>query len=141
MSLSHISFPLSIPPISLSSDHSHPVIMSTPLPSQALSFPSDSSLSAGKSLGEVLDSLVATQPHSFDYPAAVRVLKTCGDGAIAGLEDGKVVLVTVNPAPVSYLLECAKPHSGRVWGLDVSRAITHAGRTGCCCRYTKSITG
>ena len=109
MSLSHISHFPSIPSIPF-----YLVIMSTPLPSQALSFPSDSSLSAGKSLGEVLDSLGAVQPHSFDFPAAVMILRTCGDGAIAGLEDGNVVLVTVSPAPVSYLLECEKPHSGRV---------------------------
>jgi len=93
--------------------------MSASLPHPAVL--SDSTASAGKSLGEVLEGLSTVKPHSFDFPAAVVLLRACGDGAIAGLGDGKVVLVTVSPTPVSYLLDCEKPHTGQVFALAVSQ--------------------
>ena len=71
--------------------------MSASLPPQVLASTTDSPLSVEKSLGEVKNSISEVKLHSFDFPAKVFIVKTCGDGAIAGLLDGKVVLVTVSP--------------------------------------------
>jgi len=48
-------------------------------------------------------------------------MKTCGEGAIAGLHDGQVVLVTASATPYPYGLDCDKPLTGAVWGLEVSQ--------------------
>jgi WD40 repeat protein len=81
---------------------------------------SDSTIPSEKSLGEVLAYVGALKPQCFHLPASVKELKTFGNEAIAGLSDGKVVLVTVNPA-VAYLLESEKPSTGEVHSVDVSR--------------------
>ena len=74
----------------------------------------------GKWLGGVLDSLSAVKPLSLTFPEPVEVLRTCGDGAVASLGNGKVVLITVNPVHISDLLSSGKPHTKKVWTLAVS---------------------
>jgi len=85
-----------------------------------LSKPASAALSVGQSLGEVLDVLSAVKPFSIDFPTGVLLLRTCGDGAIASLRDGKVVLITVSPTPMSYLLSSENPHTAEVSILTVS---------------------
>jgi hypothetical protein len=88
---------------------------------QTASSDSYNTVPSEKSLGEVLGYVGALKPQSFHLPHNVNVMKTFGNEAIAGLYDGKVVLVTVNPTAVACLLESAEPHAGTVHAVDVSR--------------------
>jgi len=89
--------------------------MDASLPRQA-----SDALSVGRSLGEVVDEICAVKPFSIDLPANARFMRTCGDGAIVSLVDGKVVLITVSPTPMSYLLSSDNPHTASVSALAVS---------------------
>jgi len=90
--------------------------MDTYLPRQVSTAPS-----VGQSLGKVVDEICAVKPYiSIDFPYSVVIIRTCGDGAIVGLRDGKVVLITVSPTPMSYLLSSDNPHTASVSALAVS---------------------
>ena len=92
-------------------------IMSTSLTQLS---PVSPSIPSDKTLGEVLDYLTDVKPHSIEFPAAVMTVKSVGNGAVAGLGDGKVVLVSGLPEGVSYLLETSDPHTASVCDLAVS---------------------
>ena len=80
----------------------------------------ESSLPSDKTLGEVLDYLCGVKPQSVDCPADITALKTCGNEAVVGLADGRVMLVTASSPAVSYVFDSPEPHTGKIYSLAVS---------------------
>ena len=81
-------------------------------------------------LSAVLTFLDHVKPHTFEFPSIHIPITSCGNGVIAGFEDGKVVQVTAGPQPICYELQSKTPHTAQVNSLAVSqdsqRAISGA---------------
>lgn len=74
----------------------------------------------GSSLGEVLEPLSSLEPYSISVPLYITVMRTCGNGVVASLYDGKLLQVCVSPEPTCYHLESVG-YNERIVRLEVSK--------------------
>lgn len=73
------------------------------------------------SLGDLLDSLSSHQPYTIELLESITAMEACGNAVVIALYDGKVLLVSVTPVPISYNLESDDPHNKTVRRLVVSQ--------------------